>query len=71
MSTYFENDKLKKWVEDFYSELGQDAQTELDIRAEKGLLELYGHKCSECGRTWLDEDDDNLTICSFGEGCNS
>lgn len=71
MSTFIENGEIKKWYRDLEQSVGLDPKTEMQKMIDAGLLELHGHECSHCGRTWVDENDDTLTLCINNEGCSA
>ncbi|MER2164767.1 MAG: hypothetical protein ABS921_11625 [Psychrobacter alimentarius] len=71
MAHIIENGEVAEWFKDLHRNDDRSPREIIDDEIESGLMELYEHRCQECGRTWADYDDDYIVQCYPNEGCNS
>jgi hypothetical protein len=68
---YQENGDLKEWYKRYCKDRNLDPYEEFENSLDSGDLELFGHECWNCGRTWSDDNDDRVNECYMDEGCNN
>lgn len=69
--TYEENGEIVPWFAQHCANINAEPYEYIQKQMSKGLMEVYGHRCRQCGRTWADTNDDGLTQCYQGDGCDT